>query len=436
MISELQRTEIGEFPVTWKVARVDSAFDIQQGKQVSKKNREGNNQLPFLRTKNVLWNRLDLSDLDQMNFTETEEGRLEIQHDDLLVCEGGSIGRTALWNAEIDGCLYQNHLHRLRVKGEQVEPQFGVYWFWYAFDVGKLYFGRGNVTTIPNLSRAKLAELPMVFPSLLEQKKIAYILSTVQQAIEAQERLIQTTTELKKALMHKLFTEGLRNEPQKQTEIGPIPESWKVVPLEQVAEAFQYGTSVKCGYEVQGKAVLRIPNVVGGDIDIGDLKYGSPKPNEIGKLKLQSGDLLFVRTNGVKENAGRCSLFQSEIEDCYYASYLIRVRLDPSILNPMFLNEYSRTETGISFLSGKAIRTADGKFNINSGTLKTMLVPLPVIEEQQEIAKVLSLVDTKFSSAQGKKSTYEHIFRTVLHELMTAKIRVHDLELHQLATST
>ena len=102
----------------------------------------------------------------------------------------------------------------------------------------------------------------------------------------------------------------------------------------------------------------------------------------------------------------------------------------------MFLNEYSRTETGSSFLSGKAIRTADGKFNINSGTLKTMLVPLPVIEEQKEIAKVLSLVDTKSSYAQAKKSTYEQIFRTILHELMTAKIRVHDLELHQLKTST
>ncbi len=82
---------------------------------------------------------------------------------------------------------------------------------------------------MPNLSNTVLQRVPVAFPPLPEQKKIAHILSTVQRAIEAQERIIQTTTELKKALMHKLFTEGLRNEPQKQTEIGPVPESWEVV---------------------------------------------------------------------------------------------------------------------------------------------------------------------------------------------------------------
>ena len=364
-----------------------------------------------------------------MHFSEAEQSRLELRANDLLVCEGGSIGRTALWNNEVEGCLHQNHLHRLRVKGERADAQFGVYWLWYAFDVAKLYFGRGNVTTIPNLSQSKLAELPMALPPLPEQKKIAHILSTVQRAIEAQERIIQTTTELKKALMHKLFTEGLRHEPQKQTEIGPVPESWEVVELEAKAESFQYGTSVKCGYDVDSKAVLRIPNVVGGHVDPADLKFGKPKKNELGKLELKRGDLLFVRTNGVKENAGRCSKFNGELADCYFASYLIRVRLDPTILNPDFLNEYSRTEVGTSFLSGKAIRTADGKFNINSGTLKRMLVPVPAIDEQEEIAGALALLDDKANKAISKKTSLQDLFRTLLHELMTAKTRVHKLEI-------
>ena len=80
----------------------------------------------------------------------------------------------------------------------------------------------------PRTSWPSLKEFHLSLPPIPEQKKIAHILSTMQRAIEAQERIIQTTTELKKALMRKLFTEGLRNEPQKQTEIGLVPESWEV----------------------------------------------------------------------------------------------------------------------------------------------------------------------------------------------------------------
>ena len=103
-------SEIGSFPASWKVDRVDSVFEIQQGKQVSKKNRAGDNQRPFLRTKNVFWNQLDLNELDQMNFTEVEESRLEIKPGDLLLCEGGDIGRAAMWRGEIKRCYHQNHL--------------------------------------------------------------------------------------------------------------------------------------------------------------------------------------------------------------------------------------------------------------------------------------------------------------------------------------
>ena len=111
-----------------------------------------------------------------------------------------------------------------------------------------------------------MSELPIndAGIELPEQKKIAHILSTVQRATEAQERIIQVTTELKKALMHKLFTEGLRNEPQKQTEIGPVPESWEVMELGKYARVLNGYAFKSADYVVDGVRLIRISNVSTG----------------------------------------------------------------------------------------------------------------------------------------------------------------------------
>lgn len=275
-----------------------------------------------------------------------------------------------------------------------------------------------------------LKEKKVPKPDLFEQRRIAHLLSIVQITIEQQVRLIKLTRKLKAALMHKLFTEGLRGEKQKNTEIGLMPESWEIRSLESMTIAIDYGTSVKCDYVQKGFPVLRIPNVVGGSVDISDLKYGQPKKNEIDKLKLSKGDLLFVRTNGVHENAGRCSIFKDEIKECYFASYLIRVQLDNLQLIPEYLNEYVRTEVGKSFLSGRAIRTADGKFNINSGTIRKVLIPVPkIIDEQEEIAKQLDLLEQKTKLHLQKQSLLQELFRALLYQLMTGQTRVNDIEL-------
>ena len=416
-------SEIGHYPTDWKIDRIDSVFDIQQGKQVSKKNRIGNNQRPFLRTKNIFWNKLDLAELDQMNFTEMEESRLTLLPDDLLVCEGGSIGRTALWRDEIGSCYYQNHLHRLRSLNDRVDPQFAVYWFWYAFDVGKLYFGRGNVTTIPNLSRSKLAELPIAVPPLSEQKKIAHVLSTVQRAIEAQERIIQSTTELKKALMHKLFTEGTRGEPQKQTEIGPVPESWEVAPLGDSLSVAQYGLSVK-GNPEGNYPILRMTNQINGRIVANGLQFVKIGEADFKKFKVESGDILFNRTNSL-ELVGRTAVHDIK-GDFVFASYLIRLRTKKEKLNPFFLNiHFNRDETQAHL---KSIATrAVSQSNISASRLKGFAVPLPRIEEQAEIVTQAEALEAKLMTHRRKHESLQDLFRTLLHELMTAKIRVNGM---------
>ena len=325
-------TELGELPAHWPVQRFDSLFAVQQGKQVSKTNRIGENQRPFLRTKNVFWGELDLTDLDEMHFTEADEKRLALHPGDLLVCEGGDIGRTGIWNGALPRCYYQNHLHRARLRDKgAANSQFALYWLWYAFEIGSVYFGRGNVTTIPNLSQSKLCELPVPVPPHPEQRKIAGVLGVVQRAMEQQERLLALTSELKKALLHQLFTSGLRGEPQKQTEIGPVPESWEVKPLGDYLTEAQYGISAK-GAETGRYAVLRMTNQQQGKIKGADLQYVELTPAQFAKFRVERQDILFNRTNSL-ELVGRTAFFDLE-GDFVFASYLIRLRTDSARLRP------------------------------------------------------------------------------------------------------
>jgi len=103
---------LGPLPKEWRMVRLGEVFDITQGKSLSAKQNKGIRPRPFLRTSNVNWDYLDVSKLDEMDFTE-EEQKFALQPRDLLVCEGGDIGRTAIWEGQMQGIYYQNHLHCL-----------------------------------------------------------------------------------------------------------------------------------------------------------------------------------------------------------------------------------------------------------------------------------------------------------------------------------
>ena len=417
-------SEPGRYPADWKIDRIDAIFEIQQGKQVSKKNRVGENQRPFLRTKNVFWNRLELTELDQMHFTETEESRLALQPDDLLVCEGGSIGRAALWRSEIRDCYYQNHLHRLRSSNGRADPQFAVYWFWYAFELGQLYFGRGNVTTIPNLSRSKLAELPIALPPLPEQKKIAHVLSAVQRAIEAQERIIQTITELKKALMHRLFTAGLHNEPQKQTEIGPVPESWEVVRLGTLfAREPQNGLYKPQKDYGTGTQILRIDDFSNdGDIVATAKNRVILSVDEIRIYSLEAGDIVINRVNSLS-HLGKTALIGSADKSMVFESNMMRFSVNEAMVRKEYVFKFLNSPLAKRQIIGSAKR-AVAQSSINQGDVRAIQIPKPSLAEQSEIAGTLETIELKTATAVSKRGVLQDLFHTLLHELMTAKIRV------------
>jgi type I restriction enzyme S subunit len=410
------------------MGRFDQFFQVQQGKQVSKRNREGNSQRPFLRTKNVFWGRLDLAELDEMHFTEEEEARLALQPGDLLICEGGDIGRTAIWRGALQRCYHQNHLHRARRRNcAEIDPEFVLFWLWYAFEVGSVYFGRGNVTTIPNLSQSKLCELPLPLPPIPEQRKIAAVLGLVQRAIEQQERLIALTTELKKALLHKLFTEGLRGEPQKQTEIGRVPESWEVVPLDNVCEFLSGGTPSKRKPEFWSGS---IPWVSPKDMKMSRLNdvtdHISNDALEVGSSLAPAGSVFVVIRGMILAKDVPVALAEVPMAFNQDVKAIIP---GPHILPAFLLYALVAFKRN---LFQKVGRSSHGTTTLMSSEIAQFSIPLPDKQIQEEIATAIETVERKHETHRRIRAILTDLFCTLLHQLMTAQTRVSDLDLSEL----
>lgn len=280
----------------------------------------------------------------------------------------------------------------------------------------------------PRTSWNALASFGADLPEPENWHRIASALTAIQDGLDAVDRLIAATRELKQAAMRQLFTRGLRGEERKDTEIGLIPASWSVGPLEESREFLQYGTSVKCDYGSRGRPVLRIPNVVNGFVDDRDLKRAEVGAAEEQSLTLQVGDVLFVRTNGVRERVGSTAVYEGRPEGALFASYLIRARLRQDRLMPEFLQAFTETKAGRAQLSGQASPAADGKFNINTKAIDSLLVPRPEISEQGYIMDIVRAIDAKRSAHERRRAALNELFERLLQDLMTGGLRVGDAE--------
>ncbi len=275
---------------------------------------------------------------------------------------------------------------------------------------------------VPGLNRDMAYMEPACFPAELpEQKKIAHILSTIQRAIESQERIIQTTTELKKTLMHKLFTEGLRNEPQKQTEIGLVPESWEVVELDKIARIERGKFSHRPRNEPRFYGG-EYPFVQTGDVSNCDgyIRTYTQTLNEDGLAisKMFPAGIILIT---IAANIGFTGILEF---DSACPDSLIGISPSENVQTE-FLNYYLITQQPeMDRLAPKGTQK-----NINIQFLKPWLVPLPTVEEQTEIAEVFSATDRKIRLATQKRNQLQDLFHTLLHELMTAKTRVGEIQM-------
>ena len=381
---------------------------------------------------------IDFSNIAYLQVEEKQLSKRRLEAGDIIIERSGGgpkqpVGRVVFFDREDGDFSFSNFTSAVRVKDKTtVDPHFVFYGLMELYQSGQTEDIQRRTTGIRNLDFTAYKERAR-FPKIAfpEQKKIAYILSTVQRAIEAQERIIQTTMELKKALMHKLFTDGLRNEPQKQTEIGLVPESWETRKLGDIATMISKGSSPKWQgfhYTENGILFVRSQNVGAGKMLLDSRAYLPATFNDKEKRSiLQSGDILI---NLVGASIGRVALGTAEIlgGNCNQAVGFVRLEGSKALkqlivyflLSPWGQEQMRRQKKDIA------------RANLSLLDLRGFEIPIPPTEEEiEDVANALVTLEEKVTTHELKRDRLQDLFRTLLHELMTAKIRVHEIDLEK-----
>lgn len=383
--------------------------------------REGANKTPFLRTSNVLWDQIDLSSVDEMFIPEPERSAKLLRPGDLLVCEGGSIGRAALWNGETEAVSFQNHLHRLRPTTGDVEPHFYVYFLQSAFTQLGLFEGAANRTTIPNLSRSRLAGLEVPVPPLQEQCATAAALSRVRHAVRVHDRAAAVARQLKRVAMQTLFTHGLRGEPQRETEIGPAPKSWRVRELGSLC------------LETRSVDLVRDSDQTVQYVDVSSVSRDSLRIESSTRWRLrdapsrarkrvQTGDVIFAT---VRPTLLRVALVPREFDGQVCSTAFCVLRGDAGQVADRFVYYLVQREEFIGQLANE--ESGASYPAVTDRIVKGQPVPVPPPEEQREIVAILDALDRKADFHRRKRAVLDDLFQALLHKLMTGEIPVADL---------
>jgi type I restriction enzyme S subunit len=265
-----------------------------------------------------------------------------------------------------------------------------------------------------------------------ERKNISHILTLIQSAIQKQEQIIRITTELKNALMQKLFTEGTKGEAQKQTEIGLIPESWEVVELKKTGDVI-YGIQAAVANNTNpiGTKILTNVNIsLDGRIDLQKVRYYKLKSKRDFNTILQQGDILFNWRSGSKEHVGKTAIFDLEGEYTH-SSFILRIRPNNKVVNHylyLYLNHLRST----GYFVKQQTYSINAKFN--KSAIEVLPVVLPEKDEQLIISNTIKTINNKLEHHQTKKQTLTALFRSMLHQLMTGQIRVKDLNIKKRLT--
>lgn len=270
-------------------------------------------------------------------------------------------------------------------------------------------------------------------PTTDEQVRIAEILDAVEVACERCREALDRARRFRLALLQMLVTRGIgtngrirdrASDPFQPTAIGWLPAGWDISRLDGVAEV---GSGITLGKDLTGQATvelpyLRVANVQAGYIDLTEIKTVKVRPQEVSDYALEPGDVLMTEGGDI-DKLGRGAVWRGSLEPCLHQNHIFRVRARRDRLDPRFLEAVICADLGRRYFFRIAKRTTN-LASINKTQLRAFTIPLPPIQEQNQIAEVLDQAQSYVDSVAVKVEVHERLKRGLMQDLLTGGVRV------------
>ena len=355
---------------------------------------------PYLCAVNILWDKIDFTTLKKTKFEESELERYSIKKGDLLICEGGDVGRAAIWNSD-ETILYQNALHRVRFNKEIV-PRFCLLYLKYLKNAGVLDNRYAKGVTIKHLVKSSLLSIPIPVPSINQQQRIVEELDLLSGIIEKNKTQLEELDKLSQSIFYDMFGDPVTNEKGwEKVELGSKCEvtSFKRVLIEDVVEEgipFIRGTELtelsKSGNSKDVNFTLFITQEhysrvkeISGVPDIGDLLI--PSINSEGYIWILDTDKPMYYKDG--------RVLWVHVNHSSYSSYALKY-----IMQILLKETYSDMASGATFAELKLF------------VLRELKIILPPMILQQEFADKISVIESMKAKVRQSLKEAEQLFNS------------------------
>jgi type I restriction enzyme S subunit len=347
----------------------------------------------------------------------------ELPVNTVLVSCIGLIGKTGMTTRERSAT---NQQINALICNQDTDPGFAYYLLTYS---ASYIASRATKTTVPILNKGNFQALEVFRPPLAEQRRIAAVLNVIQDAIASQEDVIAAARAFKRSLMHRLFTYGPGPVPAatKETEIGEIPEDWRVTTLGDLCDRSDgliqtgpFGSQLHAhDYVPIGTPTIMPQDMVGNRVSTENIARIGPEDHaRLSRYHLKKGDIVYARRGDI----GRRALVTADEEGWLCGTGSMFIRVESREAHPPFLFHFLGLPGVVSLITSRAVGST--MLNLNARILRSVPIALPEPSKQVLIADSLAVADAKIAAEEDRKTALEVLFKSMLHELMTGRRRL------------